>query len=145
MKVAEIQLSYRVKTYSKPRITCSRDAYEILLQNWSQDTINYYESCKVILLNNHMRCLGITNISEGGINETLVDVRKVLQAALLGNASLIILAHNHPSGRTDPSQDDDRLTERIAEACKILCIKLADHIIVTEDSYYSYNDNGKLP
>ena len=144
MKIAEVQLSYRVKNYSKPKIQNSSAAFQAFKESWNQDTLNYRESCKVMLLNNDLRCLGIADVGEGGINETLVDIRIVMQAALLANATMIMLAHNHPSGSLRPSSDDDKLTENLSAACKLLYIKLLDHLIITEDAYYSYQDEGRL-
>lgn len=86
------------------------------------EQIEYRESAKLVLLNSAMRCLGIITISEGGLRETSVDVRMVMQAALLANASVLCLAHNQPSGNTRPSADDDRLSERLKKACDVLGI-----------------------
>ena len=89
--------------------------------------------------------IGYTTISEGGLTSTIVDVRVVMQTALVSNATAIVLAHNHPSGNTRPSGQDDSLTRKIKSACELMDIRLLDHIIVTSyDSYYSYNDEGIL-
>ena len=85
-----------------------------------------------------------TQISEGGITETSADVRIILQAALLTNATAIILAHNHPSGKLRPSRQDIALTEQVKKAAEIMRITVIDHIILTDDSYYSFADEGQL-
>ena len=77
--------------------------------------------------------------------EKTKDVRVVMQTALVSNATAIVLAHNHPSGNTRPSGQDDSLTRKIKSACELMDIRVLDHIIVTPyDSHYSYNDEGRL-
>lgn len=83
-------------------------------------------------------------LSHGGITETAVDVRVIMRYALMANATIIAIAHNHPSGNTKPSRDDEMLTKRVAEACSTMRIFFADHIIVTDGEYYSFRDNGKI-
>ena len=83
-------------------------------------------------------------ISEGGWNDTSIDVRKIFKAALEFNASSLILAHNHPSGETEPSKDDIATTKRIIEAGKLMSIKILDHIIVGNCKYLSMLDEGIL-
>lgn len=68
----------------------------------------------------------------------------IMRHAVLNNASVIALAHNHPSGRYVPSRQDDDVTESVNKACKVMRIMLADHIIVTERGYYSYRENGRI-
>ena len=74
----------------------------------------------------------------------MADVRMILQGALLTNATGIILAHNHPSGTLKPSREDDRLTKRIVEAADIMNIRVNDHIILTSEGFYSYDDEGRI-
>ena len=111
---------------------------------YNEGTIQYKEYLKLILLNNSSKVLGVSNISEGGINETSADIRIIMQAAILGNATRIILAHNHPSGSLKPSTVDNLLTERVKNAAKLFNITLLDHIIVTDSGYYSYLDEGRI-
>ena len=147
MNVAEVQLSYKsnVKSSTRYKINSSQDAYELLIKYFPDDTIEYKESFKVVLLNQSNKVLGIVLISEGGISATYVDVRLILQAALLANATQVILAHNHPSGAIKPSTLDDALTEKVKKAAELMEIHVADHIILSpEKEYYSYHDEGKL-
>ena len=102
------------------------------------------EEAWVLLLNNSMKLIKKTRLSHGGISETSVDVRILLKEALLNNATVVALCHNHPSQQTRPSADDDRLTKRVQEACKIMRIHFLDHVIVTDGNYYSYQENGRL-
>ena len=138
MNVAEVQLSYKsnVKSSTRYKINSSQDAYELLTKYFPDDTIEYKESFKVVLLNQSNRVLGIVPIS---------DVRLILQAALLANATQVILAHNHPSGSMKPSTLDDVLTEKVRKVAELMEIHVADHIILSpEKEYYSYHDEGKL-
>jgi len=88
--------------------------------------------------------LGIKKISECGISSTLVDVRIIMQAALLCNASGIIVSHNHPSGNLKPSGCDIKMTTQIKEAAKVLSFTLLDHVILTSDSHFSFADDGMI-
>ena len=83
-------------------------------------------------------------LSVGRLASTQVDVRVILHEALSCNAVSMILCHNHPSGNFQPSKDDDRLTHALLEAGRIMNIRLLDHVIVTDGSYYSYGDEGRL-
>ena len=145
-KVAEVELSYRnrVPNKDRKRIMDSYSAYKILRNNYSDDTIDYRETFKVLYMNQGCQVLGCFTISEGGITNTLADVRMILQGALLTNAVAMVLAHNHPSGSTRPSRQDDELTRKVVDAARLLDIKVADHIILTSEDFYSYNDEGRI-
>ena len=145
-RVAEVELSYRnrVPNKDRKRVMDSYSAYKILRNNFSDDTIDYRETFKVLYLNQNCQVLGCFTISEGGITNTLADVRMILQGALLTNAVAMVLAHNHPSGSTRPSRQDDELTRKVVDAARLLDIKVADHIILTSENFYSYNDEGRI-
>lgn len=145
-KVAEVELSYRnrVPYNERKRVIDSHTAYKVLLENYSENTIGYRESFKVLYLNKAYQVLGCSTISEGGITATCADVRNVLQGALLTNATAMILAHNHPSGSTRPSNEDDKLTRKIVDAARIMDIQVNDHIILTSENFYSYSDEGRI-
>ena len=127
-------MSYKsnVKSSTRYKINSSQDAYELLIKYFPDDTIEYKESFKVVLLNQSNKVLGIVLISEGGISATYVDVRLILQAALLANATQVILAHNHPSGSMKPSTLDDVLTEKLRKVAELMEIHVADHIILIQ-------------
>jgi DNA repair protein RadC len=96
-------------------------------------------------MNRSNSVLGILEVSRGGISGTLTDVLIVFQAAIKGNVSGIVCAHNHPSGNLNPSESDTRLTQKIIEAGNLRDIQLLDHLILTMDgNYYSFADNGHL-
>jgi len=143
-QVAEIQVVYRnaCKPSQRPQILRSKDAFELLMQSWDENKIEFIEQAKVILLNKSNRVLGISEISSGGVSGTIVDPKVVFVTALKANASSILLAHNHPSGNLKPSEQDKRLTEKFIEASKFLDIRFIDHLIVSTEGYYSFGDDA---
>ena len=102
------------------------------------------EEFHVLLLNQSATIIDSVRIGVGGLTETVVDVRVILREALLKRATALILCHNHPSGNLRPSTPDDRLTRQVQEAAKLLNLSLADHVIFTDNGYYSYADEGRL-
>jgi DNA repair protein RadC len=103
-----------------------------------------YEEFWVLYLNNSNKILAKTQLSKGGITSTIVDVRIVLKEALEHSATAIVLVHNHPSGGLNPSESDKKLTQKFKLAAKSLDIKVLDHIIVTEKTYFSFSDESLL-
>jgi len=142
--VNEIKLSYSRKGNCEKSISSSQDAVEVFREHFDADEMDYRESFFALYLNQANKVLGIKKISESGISSTLVDVRIVLQAALLCNASGIIVAHNHPSGNLNPSSSDIKMTAQIKEASKMMNMTLLDHVILTSDSHYSFADDGMI-
>lgn len=130
----------------KDIIKNSSDIYSVIAEKISgQQTEEFW----AIYLNNHHRVVGTHRISAGGLTQTTVDIRLIFKGAIELNATAIAVAHNHPSGHLKPSAEDNRLTQRIVDAGKLLDIKLLDHLIVGNGGletldYYSYNDNGRL-
>jgi DNA repair protein RadC len=104
----------------------------------------YHEEFWIIYLNNSNKVIEQLQLSKGGITGTLVDVRLTLRKALEVGATSIILAHNHPSGTLKPSEADKQLTQKLKTAAQSLDIKVLDHLIVTEKSYFSFADEGVL-
>lgn len=103
-----------------------------------------HEEFWIMYLNNNLTLLKAEKVSVGGLTECAVDVRVVLRDALLCNSTVIAVAHNHPSGNKRPSNVDDKLTKTIQRACETMRIYFLDHLVVTEDGYYSYRDNGRI-
>lgn len=122
-------------------ISTAQQIYEYMLADIRELT---HEESWVFLLNNSSRLIKRVRLSQGGRTETSVDVRILLRHALLAEATSVILVHNHPSGSCRPSQEDNRLTERVNQACRTVNIRLIDHVIVTDGDYYSFSENGKL-
>src|SRR5690606_9747932 len=108
------------------------------------DDINIYESVFVIYLNQSNQPLGWRKISQGGVSSSIVDVRMVLMPAVHCLASSFIICHNHPSGSMTPSREDRRITDQLKEAGKLLGINILDHVIISENSYYSFADEGLI-
>lgn len=124
------------------QIRSSDTIAKILRQSW--ENLNYKESFKIILLSRSNKIIGMETIATGGSSACVVDAKILFQSALMGNASALILAHNHPSGNLRPSSADISLTKKIADGGKILDIMVLDHLIMTEDGYYSFADNGMI-
>ncbi len=143
--VAEISLTYKThfNPNDRPQISSSKESYDILINNWS-DEIELREEFKIILLNQNSRVLGIVPISTGGISSVLVDPKLVFASALTACASSIILAHNHPSANLKPSYQDIGLTKKLKEAGKFLDINVFDHLIITPFSYFSFADEDMM-
>ena len=145
--ISEVRLVYKTKVKASDRlqIKCSKDAYDIFMENWDQDSIEHIEEFKLLLMNRSNSVLGLLPVSKGGISGTVTDVRLIYQAAIKANASGIIVCHNHPSGNLNPSESDSRITQKIKDAGVLLDIQLLDHLIIINDSsYYSFADNGFL-
>lgn len=143
MQLAEIKISYsnKVKLSEMEKVTTSSDAEKIFRRIWRQ-SIELKECFYAMYLNRNNKVLGAMLISEGGISGTVVDARNIFQAALKANSSSIIVAHNHPSGNTDPSESDKQITNKIKEAGRILEIPLLDHLILVSEGYMSFADEG---
>jgi len=142
--VAALELGKRrlsEKVLQQNKITCSRDVYELLLPELSD---LYYEQFFVLLLDRAHKVIRKINISQGGVAGTVADPKKIFKTALDHNASSIILAHNHPSDNLKPSDNDIRLTKKLSEAGKVLEIEVLDHVIVGNDNYFSFADEGNM-
>ena len=144
-KVAEIKVSYKTNT-NKPKlkVTSVEVAYDILLSSWNRNTIELQEEFKVLLLNRANEAIGIYPLSKGGITGTVVDQRLVFAVALKCNATGIIICHNHPSGNLKPSNSDITLTKNIKKCADFLEIALVDHLIISNQGFYSFSNEGKL-
>ncbi len=125
----------------KSVITSSNDGYQILRKYLSDLRT---EEFWAIFLNQSNKVLHFSQLTQGGINQSIVDVRILFKTALDHYATAIIIAHNHPSGNLKPSKEDIDITQRIKEAGKMLNIQLLDHLIVTQNSYFSFSDEGLL-
>ena len=98
----------------------------------------------LLLMNQSCRLIKDVRIAHGGITEVSVDVRILMREAVLCNATMMAVCHNHPSGSTRPSRQDDELTKRIQKACEVMRIHFLDHVIITDGLYYSYHEEGRL-
>ena len=125
----------------REQITSAQDIYECLHPKMQDLDV---EQAWVLLLNQNFKLIKAERLSSGGITETAVDVRQIMKMAVLNNATVVALAHNHPSNNPHPSSDDDRITQRVKKACEIMRLHFLDHVIVTDGHYYSYHDQGRL-
>lgn len=144
MELTEILISYKNKNQDAVKVSSSVDVYNFILNHWDDDTLDIQENVKMLLLNSSNTILGVYDVSRGGINSTVIDLRLVLSVALKCLASSIILVHNHPSGNINPSEQDREFTKKIKSACKFLEIQLFEHIIITRYDYFSFADNGYI-
>ena len=138
-----IVYSKNQKSSDRPKVTASKDVYYWFKQIWSSQ-MQTREEMYVLLLNRNNKILGYHVLSMGGITSTVADIRLLYAVALKSLATSIILAHNHPSGSLQPSNSDIDLTKKVKDAGLLMDITLLDHLIITNDSYYSFADEGNL-
>lgn len=131
----------REKAEERKQMSIAADIYEYMHTRMQDLDV---EEAWVLLMNQNFRLIKDVRISHGGITETAVDLRIIMREAILANATIIALCHNHPSNNPRPSKDDDHLTERVQKACETMRIHLLDHIIVCDGVYYSYHEQGRL-
>jgi DNA repair protein RadC len=142
--IAALELANRSGTeegLARKKVSCSRDVFAFfkpLLQDSS------YEEFWILLLNRGNKILNSICISQGGLSGTVADPKKIFKTALEQYAASVILCHNHPSGNTRPSESDIRLTQKLKKAGSFLDLPVIDHIIIGEDSYFSFADEGIL-
>lgn len=125
----------------KPKVSSSNDAYQILKLHLEDLRT---EEFWALFLNQNNKVIHIAQLTQGGINQSIVDIRIVFKTALEHFATGIIISHNHPSGNLKPSSEDINITKKIKEAGDVMNIQLLDHLIVTQNSYLSFADEGLL-
>ena len=140
--IAALEIGRRRKSEDNQeltKITSSKTIFDIM-----QPLIGelVHEEFWVVFLNNNMKVLHKSQLSKGGITGTVVDLRMIFKMAFENNATSIILVHNHPSGSLKPSDADIAITKKINLAGNTLDIAVLDHVIVTENAYYSFKDEG---
>lgn len=125
----------------KEKVTSVNDLFKIFSQYLSDlQTEEFW----AIFLNQKNHVIYKTQISKGGISGTLVDVRVIFRMAIEHFATSVVVAHNHPTGNLNPSQADISITRKIKEAGDLLDIKLLDHLIIGENSFFSFSEQGLL-
>jgi DNA repair protein RadC len=143
MKAKKFDLKATDSEFTKVKITGSETAEKFIRQFYGDD-LEIFESFFILLLNRANETIGYAKISQGGIVGTVVDKKILLKYVVESLASGIILAHNHPSGNTNPSQADLNITKDLQQLCNLVDSTVLDHVILTADSFYSFADNGKL-
>lgn len=143
--IAEIEILYipqkKINTISK--ILSSHDAFVAFTSIWTNDKF-YRERFYIICLNSANKIVGYKLLGIGTQTSCNVDVKSVVQTALLSHCTGVILAHNHPSGNTKPSNQDLSITTKIKNALSLIDVSILDHIILCDDTYYSFADNGLI-
>ena len=140
--VGEITIDYKRTTIPNVKINSPQTSYETLRPLYT--AINYKEKSWALFLNQSLDLCGYAQISDGASNATLMDIKIIVQHALMSHSSHIIISHNHPSGNLKPSTADKSVTKRLKEACDLFDIKLADHLILTDQEYFSFANEGLL-
>lgn len=147
MNLPEIEIIIKKKkipTSEKIVVTSSRETADVLREIFTADTFDWTEEFILLCLNRRNQLTGFRKISSGGVTGTVADPKVILTVALNCLATSIIIAHNHPSGNLSPSRADEELTKKIKMAASYLDIKLLDHIILSDEGFYSFADEGML-
>ncbi len=142
--IAALELGRRRKLSEieqKSQIKSSNDVYELMHPVLADLP---HEEFWIILLNRANKVITTQKISQGGLSGTVIDTRLIMKAGIDQLASSIILCHNHPSGNKLPSQQDKSITNKLKEAGKTMDIPVLDHIIITDEGYFSFADEGLL-
>lgn len=141
--VAAVEMYKRQQSQQVERrqILSSKDVYELM-----QPLIGRLrnEEFWIVAINNASRIIKKVQVSVGGIDQTSADVRLIMRVLIDTGASQFAAVHNHPSGNPKPSNDDRKLTEQLKKAVEIFNIRMMDHVIVTDNGYYSFCDEGML-
>lgn len=144
-ELPELEFKYKTKeNVFKSQIKSSRDSEEVFRKLFDADVIEYREEFILLLMNQANKTIGFIKISSGGVSGTVVDAKLIFAAALKSGASSFLMAHNHPSGNLRPSEQDINLTRKIKEGAKLLDLSCLDHLILTNESYFSFADEGML-
>lgn len=142
--IAALELGRRRKAEEMPtksQVKSSRDAYEALAPHIADLG---HEEFMILLMNRNNQIMGFERISSGGVAGTVVDPKIIFKRALDKKASSIILAHNHPSGNLKPSSQDIKLTKSLVASGALLDLPILDHLIITEQGFFSFADEGML-
>jgi DNA repair protein RadC len=141
--VPELTIKRNKTDFKKVKVDSSKTAEQFIRQFYHDD-MSIYESFFILLLNRSNNTVGWAKIAQGGVASVSVDIKIIAKYAVDSLASAVILAHNNPSGQTKPSQSDINLTKKVKEALTIFDCQVLDHIILTEDEFYSFADESIL-
>jgi DNA repair protein RadC len=148
MKLPQIEITIKYKGSKKTeltRINSSADIYSILKEMFNSEIIDWQEQVILICLNQYSKVIGYYKVSTGGVQGTVCDPKIIFTVALnCAGTTSIILSHNHPSGNLNPSNADIEMTKKIKAGGVLLDIQLLDHIIYTEDGFYSMRDECQI-
>ena len=144
--IPEIKIKIEMKRgvpYNEQKgINNPKDMADVMRQMFDQGTINWTEECVMLCLNTAHKVIGYHKLSTGGVTAAIMDARAIATIALNNRASVIALAHNHPSGSLTPSEVDIKTTIKIKQGLALLDITLLDHLIITDCGYTSLSEEG---
>ena len=141
----EIEIYYKttLKAAERPKINSASDVFRIMSEIGEMSrNMEYKELFYSLYLNTASELLAVHKISEGTTKNALVDIKFIMQGAIMTNAAALIVCHNHPSGSTSPSRNDKLLTDKIRKAAELFDIRLTDSVIITADNYFSFVEEG---
>ena len=141
----EIEIYYKttLKAAERPKINSASDVFRIMSEIGEMSrNMEYKELFYALYMNTANDVLAVHKISEGTTKQTLVDIKFIMQGAILTNAASLIICHNHPSGNTNPSTEDKKLTQQIGLAAKLFNVQLLDSIIISVEDYFSFCEQG---
>ena len=141
-KLKEYEIKSKGSSYKGGKITCNADAVGHIRKLF-KGSIDVYESFFMLFLNRANETVGYAKISQGGITGTVVDRKIVAKYIADVMPSGIIVCHNHPSGNVQPSNSDREMTKVLIEICRLFDVTFMDHIILTENNYYSFKENNE--
>ncbi|MBQ3751691.1 MAG: JAB domain-containing protein [Bacteroidales bacterium] len=141
----EIEIYYKttLRAAERPKIKSASDVFRIMSEIGEMSrNMEYKELFYSLYLNTASELLAVHKISEGTTKQTLVDIKFIMQGAIMTNAAAVIVCHNHPSGSTSPSSEDKKITERIRNAAALFGVELTDSVIITTGNYFSFAAEG---
>lgn len=141
--IKKYELKKNPTSFEREIITCSRDSSNFIRRFYQED-IGIYESFFILLLDQSNATIGYAKISQGGVAGTVVDAAIVAKYAIDSLSRGVVLAHNHPSGNLTPSVQDREITAKIKAGLELFDIRVLDHVILTEENYLSFADEGLL-
>jgi len=138
----EIEIHYKRPLFSAmPKVESAEEAMRLFRQYINPKRIDLKEFFWVMLCSRASNVLAIAEVASGTLSQVMIPIRELIQLALMTNAAGIICCHNHPSGKTGFSEADIHFTEKLTEACKLFNINLIDHLIITSESFASYQQD----
>lgn len=141
---SEISITYRTGIVNKEYISNVEDAYKLISSLWNKELINIQEQLIAFYFNSNYRLIGYRTIGTGDLYCCPVNIKLLVSLALHTMAYTVVIAHNHPSGDLTPSPADLTLTARLRHALRLIDVKLLDHFIISENSYFSFKHEKKL-
>ncbi|HUZ57330.1 MAG TPA: JAB domain-containing protein [Hanamia sp.] len=140
--IAEIEITYKPIITDHTIISSSSQAYELIKTLWEKEKINLQEQIAALFFNQSKNIIGWKVLSTGNMTKCIVDLKLLVSLALHCMCTHVMIVHNHPSGNLKVSQPDESITLTIKDALKLIDVQLIDHLIIVENGYLSFNDEG---